>query len=109
MHRKKNAGSGFVRAGRSHRTPIACLSAAMLAAGVAIASAGAPVLDGHVIAGGGGSSQSPGGCLSLEGTMGESAVGASSGGVYSLSAGFWAGVGYQQRGSIFNNGFEECH
>ncbi|MEO8672346.1 MAG: hypothetical protein ABI411_13605 [Tahibacter sp.] len=74
-----------------------------------IAQAGAQVaIDGHVIAGGGGSSKSAGGCLALDATVGESVVGISSAGSFSLSAGYWAGTGSLPRDSVFNNGFQGC-
>lgn len=65
-------------------------------------------ISSHVIAAGGGSSRSPGGCRVLEGTMGQAVVGTSSGGAFSVRAGYWAGPGSQRRDSIFSGDFEEC-
>ncbi len=62
----------------------------------------------NVIAGGGGVSHSAGGCRTLEGSIGETVVGVSSGAGYSVHAGYWAGAGSAQRDSLFRNGFEEC-
>lgn len=47
-------------------------------------------LGGSTVCGGGG--QSAGGAYALAGTIGQPAVGAMSGGVWSLSAGFWNGI-----------------
>lgn len=65
-------------------------------------------ISSHVIASGGGTSRSPGGCRVLEGSMGQAAVGTASGGSFSLRAGYWAGPGSQRRDSIFSGDFEEC-
>jgi len=62
----------------------------------------------HVIAGGGGISHSAGGCRTLEGSIGETAAGVSSGAGFSVHAGYWAGPGSAQRDSLFRNGFEAC-
>jgi hypothetical protein len=81
---------------------------ALLAAAVLAAPAPAQQISSHVIASGGGASASPGGCLLLEGSMGQPAVGTASGGVYTVRAGYWAGPGSQRRDSIFSGDFEEC-
>lgn len=65
-------------------------------------------ISSHVIASGGGTSRSAGGCRVLEGTMGQAALGSASGGAFSLRAGYWAGPGSQRRDSIFSGDFEEC-
>lgn len=65
-------------------------------------------ISSHVIASGGGTSRSPGGCRVLQGTMGQAAVGTASGGTFSLRAGYWAGPGSQRRDSLFSGDFEEC-
>lgn len=62
----------------------------------------------HAIAGGGGISHSAGGCRTLEGSIGETAAGVSSGAGFSVHAGYWAGPGSAQRDSLFRNGFEAC-
>lgn len=62
----------------------------------------------HVIAGGGGVSHSPGGCRTLEGSVGEAVVGDSSGDRFSVHAGYWVGAGGAHRDSLFRHGFEEC-
>ncbi|MGN6521094.1 MAG: hypothetical protein ACTHK2_16915 [Dokdonella sp.] len=62
----------------------------------------------YAIAGGGGTSRSPGRCRVLEGSIGEPAAGVSSGAAFSLHAGYWAGPGSVQRDSLFDNGFEAC-
>lgn len=66
-------------------------------------------ISSHVIAAGGGTSRSAGGCRVLEGTMGQAAVGTASGGEFSLHAGYWAGPGSQRRDSVFSGDFEECN
>lgn len=65
-------------------------------------------ISSHVIASGGGTSRSAGGCRVLEGTMGQAVIGTTSGGAFSLRAGYWAGPGSQRRDSIFSGDFEEC-
>jgi hypothetical protein len=91
-----------IRATR-RRIIAAAAFAGLLACGIAAAEVVA-----HVIAGGGGISHSPGGCRTLEGSIGEAAVGVSSGAGYSIHAGYWAGPGSVDRDSLFRNGFEAC-
>ena len=80
----------------------------LLALAVLAAPALAQQISSHLIAAGGGVSRSPGGCRVLEGSIGEPAAGAASGGGFTLQAGYWAGPGSQQRDSVFSAGFEEC-
>ncbi|SFN66539.1 hypothetical protein [Dokdonella immobilis] len=83
--------------------------ALVIAGGVAAAHAGSgPSLSTYVIAGGGGFSQTPGACLKLDGTLGQSVAGSSSGGNFELSSGYWALRDALRSDSLFNNGFEEC-
>lgn len=82
---------------------------AVLAFAVLAWPALAQQITSHVIASGGGTSRSAGGCRVLEGSMGQAAVGTASGGVFSLRAGYWAGPGSQRRDSIFSGDFEECN
>ncbi len=92
--------------GRGRRARTALVAALF---GLSTLCASAQVLiDGHVIAGGGGTSRSAGGCLILDGTMGEPVTGQTSGGNFSLAAGFWASVGADKRDTLFNSGFEGC-
>jgi len=81
-----------------------------VAALVGLASCGlaAAQVVANVSAGGGGVSHSAGGCRTLEGSVGEPAVGVSSGAGFSVHAGYWAGAGGAHRDSLFRNGFEEC-
>lgn len=65
-------------------------------------------ISSHVIAAGGGTSRSAGGCRTLEGTLGQAAIGTASGGEFTVQAGYWAGPGRQRRDSVFSAGFEEC-
>lgn len=81
------------------------LLAAVLLAGPALAQQ----ISSHVIAAGGGTSRSPGGCRVLEGSLGQPAVGTASGGGFTLQAGYWAGPGSQRRDSVFSGDFEECN
>ncbi|MBL8300911.1 MAG: hypothetical protein JNN30_21425 [Rhodanobacteraceae bacterium] len=81
------------------------LLAAALLAGQALAQQ----ISSHVIAAGGGTSRSPGGCRVLEGSLGQPAVGSASGGGFMLRAGYWAGPGSQRRDRVFSGGFEECN
>lgn len=92
----------------SHRRRLRTVLIATLL-GLSTFCASAQVLiDGHVIAGGGGTSRSAGGCLILDGTMGEPATGHASGGNFSIAAGFWASIGSGERETVFNSGFEGC-
>lgn len=65
-------------------------------------------LDAGVMVGGGGISRSAGGCLRLGGTLGEPVSGVSSGGTFTLSAGFSAHSQADSRDGLFNSGFEDC-
>ena len=65
-------------------------------------------LDAQVVAGGGGTSTSAGGCIGLNATLGESVAGVASGGGFSVAAGYWARVQPGSRDSLFNSGFEGC-
>jgi hypothetical protein len=64
------------------------LSCLLIAAGVFVD--GIPEIDRWVIAGGGG--ESYGEVVTLDATLGEPIVGASSGGSIALEAGFWVGA-----------------
>jgi hypothetical protein len=92
-------------AGTTPRTR--CVVATAFACVMACGIAAAQVVS-HVIAGGGGISHSAGACRTLEGSIGEAAPGMSSGGAFSVHAGYWAGPGGAHRDSLFRNGFEEC-
>jgi hypothetical protein len=82
---------------------VAGACAGILACGISAAQ-----VVSHVIAGGGGVSHSAGGCRTIEGSIGEAAVGVSSGAGFSVHAGYWAGAGGAHRDSLFRSGFEEC-
>jgi hypothetical protein len=77
-----------------------------LALAVAVGKAAAQIVTASVIASGGGTSASQGGCFRLDATLGQPTAGASAGGTFILDAGFLPGNGDQD--SIFNQGFEEC-
>lgn len=94
----------FVRPPR-RRQCIAVVALALLAGG---GIAAAQQIVAHVIAGGGGISHSAGGCRTLEGSVGETAAGVSSGATFTVKAGYWAGAGSTGRDSLFHSGFEEC-
>lgn len=66
-------------------------------------------ISSHLIASGGGVSRSPGGCRVLEGSLGQPALGTSSGGAFTVRAGYWAGPGSQRRDRVFSAGFEGCN
>ncbi|MGA9423100.1 MAG: hypothetical protein WBW61_12105 [Rhodanobacteraceae bacterium] len=87
---------------------LAALAAAVVCALFFAQASAQMAIDGHVIAGGGGSSTSPGGCLHLDATIGEPVTGNSSAAGWVLDAGYWAGIGAGKRNSLFNSGFEEC-
>jgi hypothetical protein len=81
----------------------------LVATAVLAAPALAQQISSHVIAAGGGTSRSPGGCRVLEGGLGQPAIGTASGGAFTLQAGYWAGPGSQRRDSVFSGDFEECN
>jgi len=87
---------------RQARILVLFLIAAVVPANAQIA------LDTHVIAGGGGHSVSAGGCLGLDGTLGQPVAGTASGGIYAIHSGFWAGAAAVRTDSLFNTGFEGC-
>lgn len=60
------------------------------------------------IAGGGGRSASAGGCLVLDGTLGQAVAGSASAGNFAVTSGYWAGHDSSSRDSLFNSGFEGC-
>ncbi len=91
------------------RASVRRLRLALLAAAVLAGPALAQQISSHVIAAGGGTSRSPGGCRVLEGSLGQPAVGTASGGGFTLQAGYWAGPGRQRRDSVFSGDFEECN
>lgn len=80
----------------------------LLAGAVLAGPTVAQQIGSHVIAAGGGTSHSAGGCRMLESTLGQPAVGTASGGGFTVQAGYWAGPGRQRRDSVFSAGFEEC-
>jgi hypothetical protein len=73
----------------------------------ALAQAGGFAIDAAVIAGGGGRSASPGGCLAVLGTIGQDTVGTAAGAGYTVRSGFWAGAAGRSD-ALFNHGFQEC-
>ena len=81
----------------------------LLVAAVLAGPALAQQISSHVIASGGGTSRSPGGCRVLEGSIGQPAAGTASGGGFTLHAGYWAGSGSQRRDSVFSGSFEGCN
>jgi hypothetical protein len=78
------------------------LGATAKAAGVGIA------LDASVISAGVPHAQSAGGCLAVDGSIGQFTTSQSAGGPFSLSAGFWPAISNRRTDSLFNNGFQEC-
>lgn len=110
-------GAGFLLNHRSeHReaekmswiSRIGVSAAIAAAAAWGVAQAGSMQVTAQVISSGGGSSASAGACRRLHATLGEPVIGHSSGGSYSLVAGFQAGISAGPRDSVFNDGFEEC-
>lgn len=93
----------------ARRAPARQLRLVLLAAAVLAGPALAQQISSHVIAAGGGTSRSPGGCRVLEGSLGQPAVGTASGGGFTLQVGYWAGPGRQRRDSVFSGDFEECN
>lgn len=93
---------GRLRA-RASRLRLLLLAGAVLA-GPTVAQQ----ISSHVIAAGGGTSYSAGGCRVLESTLGQPVIGTASGGSFTVQSGYWAGPGRQQRDSIFFADFQEC-
>ena len=89
---------------RTHYRTAAPVLALIL--GASATHAGSPTISDSIIAGGGGSSNSPGKCFKLDATLGQPMAGYSSGGAFAINVGFLAGRG--DRESIFHYGFEEC-
>lgn len=93
----------------NRRRSLQACPALLLAVCAGAAAAGDTfALRGSVIAGGGGTSRSDQGCLRLDGTVAENAVGASGAGAFTLRAGFWGGPGHIHRDGVFSSSFEEC-
>ena len=69
-------------------------------------------IDWHVISSGGttlsADTTSRSTCFIVNGTLAQAAPGYSSGGVYSVYAGFWAGAPTHNTDEIFFDGFEGC-
>lgn len=65
-------------------------------------------LDGAVLTGGGGHSESTGHCFRLDATLGEPSAGSSSGGAFALTAGHAARFDPGTRDLLFDTGFEAC-
>ena len=84
-------------------------------AGTSVARAQAQptfTIDWHVISSGGTSlstgNQSQSSCFIVNGTLAQVAPGYSSGGIYSVYAGFWAAAPTRNTDEIFFDGFEGC-
>ena len=73
----------------------------------ATANAAGFIVEGSVITPGGGRSFSAGGCLAVDASIGQNIVGVSTGGSFSVRAGFWPAV-TKRPDRMFNNGFQEC-
>lgn len=82
------------------------LAAAIAAAGLLSADAAGQQVSAHLIGSGGGTSRA--GCLTLQASIGEAAIGRSSGGAFVMHAGYPAGAASQRRDAIFNHGFQGC-
>jgi hypothetical protein len=65
-----------------------------------------PSINIHLISSG--ASQMRSNCFRVSGTIGQAAPGYSSGGGYSVLAGYWPAVSTIQADEIFSNGFEGC-
>ena len=79
---------------RTIRAGLAVVLPLLLVMGVVWAAAPGPAVDWEVISGGGG--PSGGGEVTLNGTLGQTAIGPSAGGGgVTLGAGFWYGIGGQ--------------
>ena len=87
----------------------------VLAGGTSVVRAQAQptfTIDWHVISSGGTSlstgNQSQSSCFIVNGTLAQVAPGYSSGGIYSVYAGFWAAAPTRNTDEIFFDGFEGC-
>jgi hypothetical protein len=95
--------------GRSDYSPFRRLALMFGVALVLVATANAAgfAIDGSVITTGGGRSFSAGGCLAVDASIGQNAVGVSAGGSFALRSGYWPAVA-KRTDRLFNNGFQEC-
>ena len=74
---------------------------------VATANAAEFAIEASHVTAGGGRSTSAGGCLAVDASIGQDTLGQSTGGAFSIRAGFWPAVA-KRSDSLFNNAFEEC-
>ena len=95
------------RAGRPTRRRLA-LCAGLVLVLAATAQAADFAIEASLIAGGGGHSRSAGGCLAVDASIGQHTVGESTGGAFSVRAGFWPALADRPTDSLFHNAFEEC-
>ncbi len=94
-------------AGRSRLRRLALCAGVALAL-VATAQAADFAIEASLVAGGGGHSRSPGGCLAIDASIGQHTVGEATGGAFSVRAGFWPALADRPTDSLFHNAFEEC-
>jgi hypothetical protein len=95
------------RPGASRIRRRALLAGAALVLG-ATASAAEFAIEASVISAGGGHSQSTGGCLAIDASIGQDTAGTSGGGAFAMRSGFWAALADRPTDSLFNDGFQEC-
>lgn len=93
------------RGGRVRLHGISLIALAALAASDAPAQFS---IDAHVIASGGGTTLSAGGCYALAATFGEPAGGRTAAGTFAVDAGFQAGPGRVRGDRMFRGDFEVC-
>ncbi len=98
--------SGDCRSGYSPFRRVA-LTVGVALVVAATANAAGFIIEGSVITPGGGRSFSAGGCLAVDASIGQNTVGVSTGGSFSLRAGYWPAV-TKRPDRMFNNGFQEC-
>lgn len=101
--------SSALPAAKFPRRGIAWPVAGTIVLGLIVLPATAQITLGpDAIAGGGGRSASAGGCLVLDGTLGQAVAGSASAGNFAVTSGYWAGLDSSSRDSLFNTGFEGC-
>lgn len=71
----------------------------LLVVGVVWAAAASPAVDWEVLSGGGAPASA--GEVTLNGSLGQTAIGPSSGGEVTLGAGFWYGIGGAERYRVY--------
>jgi hypothetical protein len=104
MHRQLETRGNAPRGGFLWPGAVLAVAAVTLAGNAAAQFA----INAHVIAGGGGTIRSAGGCREVTSIFGEPGGGRMTGGAFALDAGFQAGPGKVRSDRMFHGDFEVC-